>query len=146
MKSIIYFLLLASISISCKKKEEEINLAPSISYLSSNFLTVKEFKDSLKITIQYEDADGDIGDDSKTVNNIFLVDNRDQTKLNFHVSRISSSANAFKAKGALEIQVGKVFINTLGAISEQLSYKVYITDRGGNKSNEITTPTVTITR
>jgi hypothetical protein len=115
------------------------------------------FEDSITLTIEFTDGDGDFGSASTSnENNIFVIDNR-----------TSLLNDAFKApfiptQGSGNGVAGKIFIKMYSTCcitdnnpsccfdnfgcpqSNDLTYSVYIKDRAGNQSNTVITPNITL--
>lgn len=145
-KSHIYYLLtLTVILISCKKKEET-NLAPELVFLSLTPASIKEYTDSLVLTISYKDPDGDLGENSSSVNNLFVKDNRTGVELKYRIKQLAPNNANVAITGKLNITIKKVPIINSSATSEELFYSIYAIDRAGNQSNAILTTPITVSK
>ncbi len=109
--------------------------------------------DTLILTIGFTDGDGDIGLDSQTGQNIFLIDNRTGDIYDrFRIPTIPVEGANNGVSGTIEMTV----LTTCCIFPEgipncetpeqypdnDLSFDIYITDRAGHQSNIITTPVI----
>jgi hypothetical protein len=135
---------IAIISFGCKKKVTQ-SLVPVIEFKECNKYQIKAFDDSLQITISYADFDGDIGENNPNIKNLFLTDSRTQTVLEYRIKEIIPNKQTANIKGTLNVVIDKIYINS-SAASEIVSYKIQLVDRAGNKSNEVLTQNITISK
>ncbi len=146
MYKLITSLTLATlIVIGCKKKTE-VSTTPVIEFKGVNKYQIKEYADSLQITISYTDSDGDIGENDPNKKNIFLTDTRTNTVLEYRVKEIVPNKQTVSITGIINVVIDKIYINNSAASTEALSYKVQLIDRAGNKSNEVQTSVITLTK
>ncbi len=131
---------------SCTKydvvKESEL---PSITYTSVAPINVKEFKDSVVITIKYKDGNGDLGNENPDDLSVYVKDNRLDNPDYYHLHALSPPNKSLAIEGTLNIRLKNTFLIGSGN-SEVTSYEVKIRDRAGNWSNSITTEMITITK
>ena len=145
---ILCFLLCGGLLIlinGCKKEEIVISLVPSISFVDVTPNNVEEYVETVAIVISYEDGNADIGQPDPDVPVVFVKDSRLQQPDGYHLPPIAPLDAQVYVKGQLTIPLKNLFI--LGNTnSEQVLFRVYLTDRAGNVSNTITTPAVTVYR
>ncbi len=102
-------------------------------------------QDSTRVTIFFEDGDGDIGGDSLA---IFVIDTRtDQVDVQFRVLEIpiEGVSNAISGEIAFPILASCCIYDTgqipctpsNPVIDQEVIYEVFLTDRAGNESNRI---------
>jgi hypothetical protein len=141
-----FFFTLAVFFFSCSKNNETvIDPVPKISFLSINQNSFKEFKDSVIITIQYEDGDGDLGYENADLVSAFVHDMRLPNKDGFYIPPLAPLNNTLAISGKLNIVLPPLFLLS-NSPTESTSFEIQLQDRKGNLSNIISTPEVTITR
>lgn len=138
----VFFILSAS---SCTKEiqHSEGNPVPFISLQKTEPTEVIQFKDSLKITINYEDGDGDLGFENADINSLEVKDSRLAKPDFYYVPPQAPLGHKIYIKGSLQIQIKNLFLLGSGSM-ETTTLELRIKDRAGNWSNKITTPVITI--
>lgn len=134
----------AAILVSCKKDDETETDSPVIEFVSITPATVKQYSDSMVISIQYSDRNGDLGENETEVPNAFVTDNRTGLVYEFRIRQLAPSDVSIAIKGVLEIVVPQVALSSPSSSSESATFNVQIQDRAGNKSNIVTTTAVTV--
>lgn len=130
---------------SCKKDDDqEVGDTPVITFESISPGSVKAYSDSVVIRIQYEDGNGDLGENNTTEPNAFITDVRSGLEYQFRVRQLAPDDANIHIRGSLNIVVPQVAFIGSGS-SETATFKVKIEDRAGNMSNEITTTAITVT-
>lgn len=147
LRNIILFLaLLVTVNMGCTKYVEVTESdKPSITYTAVRPINVKEFKDSVVISIKYKDGNGDLGDENPDELNIYVKDNRLDKADFYHLHSLAPPNTNLAIEGTLNIRLKNTFLIGSGN-SESTSYEVKIRDRAGNWSNSITTEFITIVR
>ena len=136
--------LLTFLLFSCKKDDDdEIGLAPEIEFLSIEPAVVKEYQDSITVTIKYTDGDGDLGENQAEVRNLFMTDNRNQITYEFRVSELAPAGSSITIQGNLSVGLKNTAI-TDGSDAQSVNYSIYMVDRAGNRSNTVTTSSVMV--
>jgi hypothetical protein len=138
----IVLLLLSSALISCKK-DEAFTFEPSIEFKSISPGTIKEYRDSVVITISYLDRNGDLGENETEVPNAFVKDLRNNLTYSFRIRQLAPEAS-IAIQGNLSIVIPQVALVNSTATSESATFEVYVKDRAGLESNKITTSAVSI--
>jgi hypothetical protein len=128
--------------ISCKK-DEAFTFEPSIEFKSISPGTIKEFRDSVVITISYLDRNGDLGENETEIPNAFVKDLRNNLLYSFRIRQLAPDA-AIAIQGNLSIVIPQVALVNSNSTSETASFEVYIKDRAGLESNKVTTSSVSI--
>ena len=141
MKKFLYILILI-VLFSCKK-EEEVSEIPIIDFVSIFPTTAQEYTDDIIITISYTDGDGDLGENNPDINNLFVEDNRNGIEYKFRIPELSPSGSTITIEGNFNITINGTGI-TDESSSQKVDYSIYVKDRAGNKSNIITTSSITI--
>ena len=139
MKNIIYLFAIVLL-FSCKKEEE---MSPFLLFESISPTNVQEYTDDIIITIFYSDVDGDLGENEPDIHNLFVEDNRNGIMYQFRIPHLAPDNNSIAIEGNFNITINGSGI-TDESSSQLLNYAIYVTDRAGNKSNTITTSTITI--
>lgn len=121
------------------------NPVPRIALIKIEPTTVKQFTDSLKITISYDDGDGDLGFVNADINSLEVQDERLSKPDFYYVSPLAPVDSKIRIKGQLVMKLRNVFLLGSGNL-ETTSFTIKIKDRAGNVSNPVKTPEITITR
>jgi hypothetical protein len=138
----IVLLLLSSALMSCKK-DEAFTFEPSIEFKSISPGTIKEYRDSVIITISYLDRNGDLGENETEIPNAFVKDLRNNLTYSFRIRQLAPEAS-IAIQGNLSIVIPQVALVNSTATSESATFEVYVKDRAGLESNKITTSAVSI--
>ena len=141
MRKLIYILI--SLSLFSCKKDDALSVAPTIEFKSISPSTAQEYIDDINITISYTDGDGDLGENNPDVYNLFVLDNRNGIEYKFRIPELSPNGNEIAIEGNFNIKINASGI-TNNSTSQQVNYDIYVKDRTGNKSNTITTSSITI--
>ena len=135
-------ILLLIFLFSCKK-ENPISDIPEIEFISISPTIVQEFSDEIIITISYFDANGDLGENDPNVKNLFVKDNRNEIEYAFRIPELTPTGNEIAIQGNFDIKISGTGI-TDESSSQKVDYDIYVEDRAANKSNTITTSSITI--
>jgi len=136
------YILIALLLCACKK-EENLSLAPSIEFQSIAPLIAQEYIDDIIITISYTDEDGDLGENTPEIDNLFVEDSRNGIVYHYRIPQLAPNGNDIPITGNFNIIIDGSGI-TDESSSQQVNYTIYVTDRAGNSSNSIATPSITI--
>jgi hypothetical protein len=136
------YILIALLLFACKK-DDTVSVVPTITFQSISPLTAQEYIDDIIITISYSDEDGDLGENSPDVDNLFVEDNRNGIVYHYRIPQLTPNENDIAIEGDFNIIINGSGI-TNNSTSQQVGYIIYVKDRAGNKSNIITTSTITI--
>tara|TARA_B100000768_G_scaffold142155_1_gene133972 strand:+ start:226 stop:657 length:432 start_codon:yes stop_codon:yes gene_type:complete len=136
------YILIVILLFACKK-DDALSLAPTIEYQSISPLTAQEYIDDIIITISYTDEDGDLGENSPDIDNLFIEDSRNGIVYHFRIPQLAPNGYQIDMQGIFNITINGSGI-TNSSNSQQVNYVIYVKDRAGNKSNTITTPNITI--
>jgi hypothetical protein len=129
---------------SCKKDDSsEMSSVPEIEMVSVTPLQPKEYSDSIVFTIRYKDGDGDLGENDPDVKNLFLTDNRIGITHQYRIQQLAPSGATIAIEGNLNVVLNNLVITDSSA-TQNANFSIYVKDRAGNKSNVITSPTITI--
>lgn len=151
MKNILCYILLTTILLvmfsGCSdvtKKQIEISKVPAIKFVSMTPTSALKYSDKVVITFEFTDGDGDLGDNTPDVKNLFCTDSRNSVTYEYRIPQLApDNANIIiKGQQAFELPA-QGFIDD-SHTSETATYSIYIKDREGNQSNTITTDVLTI--
>ncbi|HOS48284.1 MAG TPA: hypothetical protein PLG57_06585 [Bacteroidia bacterium] len=141
----LYLLVMISFLLSSCKKDDssEMSSVPEIEMVSVTPLQPKEYSDSIVFTIRYKDGDGDLGENDPDVKNLFLTDNRIGITHQYRIQQLAPSGTTIAIEGNLNVVLNNLVITDSSA-TQNANFSIYVKDRAGNKSNVITSPTITI--
>lgn len=135
-------LFLALAFASCKEQNSDI---PEISNLVVEPLLVEEFADTVTITFDYYDYNGDLGYLDPNQTSLSVKDSRLQFEDLYHVQPLAPIDANVPIAGRLSVRLNNLFI--LGNDSvERLQFEIMIQDRKGNWSDIIESDTITVFR
>lgn len=128
----------------CKKDKVDLTSpVPSIELISVTPGTVTELEDSLVFTIAYRDGDGDLGENTPDVVNLFIVDNRIGLEEGFRIPQLAPDGAEIAIAGTLNVVLPGTGI-TDNSTSQTATFNVYLRDRAGNPSNTEVSEEITI--
>ncbi len=140
-----YLIVLAvALSVFAACKKDELSDVPDIELKSVAPATVQAFSDTLTFTIFYRDGNGDLGENSPDVYNLFLTDNRNSITYKYRIQQLGPDGSAIAIQGNLNVKLPGVPILDNNNTTETVTYSIYVVDRAGNKSNTITTGNITV--
>jgi len=142
MKKFFVFLIGVTLLFSCEK-EEAVSNVPQISFESISPTTAQEYEDEIIITISYFDANGDLGENNPDVKNMFIKDNRNEIEYEYRIPELTPIGSDIAIQGNFDIKISGTGI-TDESSSQKVDYDIYVKDRAANKSNTITTSSITI--
>jgi len=127
---------------SCEK--QNFDEAPEIALEEIGPEQIIAIKDSIYMRISFYDANGDLGENMTNDRHLFVVDERLELAHEFRISAIVPGGAEVPIQGELEWVIPSVFITNTAGEPEDVTYRIYLFDREGNKSNTITTPAISI--
>lgn len=140
------FILLFGIFLwGCADDEPVIseNPVPRIKYVDITPELVNQFTDSVIVTIEYEDGDGDLGHKNPDILLLEVQDARLSNPDHYYIPPLAPIGSNIKIKGILQFRLRNTFL--LGSGGDELtSYDIRMKDRAGNWSNYIQTEEITI--
>ena len=129
----------------CKKDDDPFaNKVPQIELISLSPLVAIEFNDSLVFNIKYRDNDGDLGENDPAVKNLFITDNRIGIVYEYRIQQLAPTGSNIAIEGTLQVVLNSVARIDTSNAQEQATFSIYVKDRANNKSNILTSPSVTI--
>ena len=142
MKNLIWVICFSLFILSCTKEEEIEFSTPSIEFIKISPQHVTALQDEVILTVMYRDGNGDIGENSPDVKNLFVTDSRNQLVYSYPVQQLAPEESTIKIEGELNINLN--VLTMVNDEEEEATFDVYLLDRAGNKSNTITTSAVII--
>lgn len=133
---------------SCKKKKTETppDPVPTIEVISVSPAVVKEFQDSILITLKYKDANGDLGDPSPDELSLYVKDSRLPNPDKYHVKPLAPiTGEDIPIEGQVTIKLNSLFLLGTGN-TELTTLSIKMKDRAGNWSAEVSSPQITINK
>ena len=141
MRKVTYLLFVISL-IACEK-EDSTHFFPEIVFESISPDSAQEYSDSIVITISYSDRDGNLGENNPDIHNLFVQDNRNDIEYEYRIPELTPSGSDISITGNFNIKINGTGI-TDESSSQKVDYDIYVKDRAANKSNTITTSSITI--
>ena len=136
------YILIVLLLFACKK-DDALSVVPTIDFQSISPLTAQEYIDDIIITISYTDEDGDLGENSPDIDNLFVEDSRNGIVYHYRIPQLAPNENEIAIEGNFNITINGSGI-TDESSTQQVNYAIYVSDRAGNKSNTITTSNIII--
>lgn len=128
---------------SCGKNDDLISEVPQIEFVSLNPTIVNESEGPIYFTISYTDGDGDLGENTPDVKNLFLKDLRNNIEYEYRLQQLAPDGSNIAIQGTFEIELNNTSI-TDGSNQQTFSYEIRVIDRAGNQSNVITSTPLTV--
>jgi len=130
---------------SCDKEKPEEYYYPIISNINVTPTQLYQFTDSLVITFNYTDNDGNLGFEDPNLYALRIKDSRLENPDWFHVQPLAPPNEKIPISGTLNVSINSVFLLS-SANQEIFTYTISIMDREGNWSNELISMPITIMR
>ncbi|MBK7085648.1 MAG: hypothetical protein IPH53_13690 [Flavobacteriales bacterium] len=135
-------LAMAAAFLSCKK-ESVMPTTPEIEIVSASPTQVDEFAEGVVLRFSYKDGDGDLGEADPDAYTFWVKDSRLNAADGYHIPPLAPPDTEVPIQGELEVTLTPLFL--LGSSGQEvMTYTFYITDRAGNKSNELVTSSITV--
>lgn len=137
--------------LSCRRENVVFAVEPQIEFVSLQPAVVQEFG-TIVLTLRYKDGDGDLGGQPNNQPDLFLIDLRDSTLfpagydgiIRYNMPKFYEGPLPQSIQGTIEVSIPGIVRLNPNAAQEQAQFQVYILDRAGHRSNDITTTIVTI--
>ena len=137
-----FLLVLALLVSACNEEPSSI---PEITNLTVEPMLVEEFTDTVTISFDYYDYNGDLGHPDPNITSLSVKDSRLQFEDLYHVQPLAPVDANVPIQGRLSVRLNNLFI--LGNDSvEELQFEVMIQDRRGNWSELVESDTITVYR
>lgn len=141
----IILICFAFLFFSCKKEEIKISEVPSITFNNLSPSSIQEFDGPIVFTINYIDGDGDLGENTAGIKNLFLKDNRNKLVYEYRFQQLAPDNSNITIQGSLSIELVNTAI-TNDSNEQTATFDIYVVDRAGNRSNTITSSVLSIYR
>lgn len=142
IRQLILALLAIVLFSSCQEEHSDI---PEITDLTVEPIRVAEFADSVIISFNYYDHNGDLGHQDPNVTSLSVKDSRLQFEDLYHVQPLAPIDANVPIQGRLSVKLNNLFILGNDSI-EKLQFEVMIQDRKGNWSELVESDTITVYR
>jgi hypothetical protein len=142
----VFGLMIFLFSESGCKKEEVISNVPSIKFVSIAPNPAVRYNDVVKLIIEYTDGNGDLGENTPDVKNAFITDTRNNVVTTFRINQLAPNDANIIIKGNLEFNLSPQGFVDDNNTTETATYKIYVVDRAGNKSNEVNSTALVINK
>ena len=140
MKYLLPVLVMALVS--CTDENSDV---PEISNLTVEPMSVQEFTDSVTISFDYYDFNGDLGHSDPNVTSLSVKDSRLQNADLYHVKPLSPEGSNVPIQGRLSVRLNNLFILGNDTV-EELQFEVMMQDMNGNWSNLLESDTISVYR
>lgn len=146
MKLYINILTLCILLFSCKYEDQYTgDPKPSISQLVLNQSDFKQFTDTVVLTFNYKDGDGDLGFESADSLSVEVKDIRFAKPDYYHLKPLAPLNEKVSISGSIRISLKNIFL--LGAASsESTQFQIRIKDRAQHWSNALMSKSVNISK
>ncbi|MDA9120686.1 hypothetical protein N9J52_01480 [Flavobacteriales bacterium] len=141
-RGLIIFLFATLLFASCKEEPSDI---PVISNLTVEPMVVEEFTDTVTISFNYYDYNGDLGYPDPNVTSLSVKDSRLQFEDLYHVQPLAPINANVPIQGRLSVRLNNLFILGNDTV-ERLQFEVMIKDRNGLWSELVESDTITVFR
>lgn len=127
---------------SCKEEHSDI---PELTNLTVEPMRVAEFADSVIISFDYYDYNGDLGYLDPNNTSLSVKDSRLQFEDLYHVQPLAPVDANVPIKGRLSVKLNNLFILGNDTV-ERLRFAITIRDRKGHWSEVVESDTITVFR
>lgn len=134
--------ILVLVVASCNEDQSDI---PEISNLTVTPMVVQEFTDTVLISFDYYDFNGDLGHPDPNVTSLSVKDSRLQDADLYHVIPLSPEGSNVPIQGRMTVQLNNLFILGNDTV-EELLFEVLMQDQKGNWSNLLESDTISVYR
>lgn len=139
-------LAVAMILAGCKKKlPDGFAAEPEIRLVSVEPTSIQQFQDSIIINLEYKDGDGDLGFEHPDSLSLRVQDARLTKPDWYFVKPLAPVGSNVPIQGILTFRLSGTFILGNGN-QESTTFTIDLKDRNDNWSNQVVTPTITITK
>lgn len=142
VRGLVVLCLLGSLLAACNEEHSNI---PEITNLTVEPMLVEEFADTVTISFDYYDYNGDLGHPDPNVTSLSVKDSRLQFEDLYHVQPLAPEGANVPIQGRLSVKLNNLFILGNDTV-ERLQFEVMIQDRAGNWSELVESDTITVFR
>lgn len=115
------------------------NSTPAITFVSITPNPAIKYQDVIKITFEYTDGDGDLGENTPDVKNLFITDSRNGVVYEKRINQLAPDSAIIAIKGVVVVDLAPQGFVDDNHTSESAMYSIYVKDRAGHQSNTIQT-------
>lgn len=108
-------------------------------------MVVQEFTDTVLISFDYYDFNGDLGHPDPNITSLSVKDSRLQDADLYHVIPLSPEGSNVPIQGRMTVQLNNLFILGNDTV-EELLFEVLMQDQKGNWSNLLESDTISVYR
>jgi hypothetical protein len=108
-------------------------------------MVVQEFTDTVLISFNYYDFNGDLGHPDPNITSLSVKDSRLQDADLYHVIPLSPEGSNVPIQGRMTVQLNNLFILGNDTV-EDLMFEVLMQDQKGNWSNLLESDTISVYR
>lgn len=137
--------LLALLVIGIAACNQEPSDIPEISNLNIEPTEVAEFSDTVTISFDFYDYNGDLGHPDPNITSLSVKDSRLQNADQYHVQPLAPIDANVEIQGRLSVRLNNLFILGNDTV-EELRFEIQIEDRKGNLSNKLESDTIVVYR
>lgn len=132
------FLLGCLLYFACESVVDDPAFAvtPRIELVGVNTTTLVQFQDTLRLTLAYEDGDGDLGTSDPDVNLVTVRDDRLPEADTYYLPPLAPEGTTVSIQGEIILELPPLFLLGNGS-QEAVMLTVTLTDRAGNMSNAV---------
>ena len=98
------YILIVLLLFACKK-DDALSVVPALEFQSISPSIAQEYIDDIIITISYADEDGDLGENSPDINNLFVEDSRNGIVYHFRIPQLAPNENEISIEGNFNIKI-----------------------------------------
>lgn len=125
------------------KEEVPAPVAPSLVLTDVHPTTAYAHADSIYITLNYSDLQGDVGEPDPDVPSLSVRDQRLEMADWIHIPPVTPDLMELSVSGQLDVVLPPLFLLGNGS-SEQTAFSLQLFDRAGNASEVLVTPEIQI--
>ncbi|MEM6344263.1 MAG: hypothetical protein AAF927_10310 [Bacteroidota bacterium] len=144
-KPILYGLLVITVMfvLTACNRQTIVDSKPILRFVETSADTIIANEDTLILWLEYEDAEGDLGEESPEVRTLSIKDSRLPEPDYYHVQPLAPLGSMVWIKGTLAVHIPRLFLLSV-AETEEAVFTARIQDRAGNWSDFTQSPPVII--
>ncbi len=116
---------------------------PSLELVEMNPDTVTALGQPVTFRLRYQDGDGDLGHSDPNASNLYIRDPRLDITHAYRIQQLSPE-EGIAIQGEVTVELTNIPLADDNASQEQVQFTIWAEDRAGNRSNELTTPSLTV--
>ena len=146
MRLILLILCASTFLNSCKFNDQYSGSpTPSISNIKLNKLSYQQFADTVVISFDYKDGDGDLGFESADSLSVEIKDVRFNKADYYHLQPLSPVGEKINISGTIRVSLKNIFLIG-GGSTESTQFQVRIKDRAQHWSNLLVSKSISINK